>query len=58
MSNSISFAAYKTWIYSLASRGLSRMFDILYSKFWEAAKGLFRMFQQYRPVSTQILTNR
>lgn len=33
------------------------MFDILYSKFWEAARGLFKMFQQYRPESTQILGN-
>lgn len=40
---------------SHTSRGLSRMLDILYSKFWDAARGLMRRRLHARPVSTQIL---
>ena len=37
------------------SRGLSKILDILYSKFWDAARGLVSKRLHARPVSTQIL---
>ena len=40
---------------SHTSRGLSKMLDILYSKFCDAARGLVRRRLHARPVSTQIL---